>query len=69
MDLCLTLKALPAKVDESNCYRIDLFDFPNMQTAIIAFQNKEQDMLFKFYDARNKNRMRKLLTRANQSAD
>ena len=41
-----------------------MFNFPNMQDAIIASQNEAQDMLFKFYDNRNKNRLRKLLTRA-----
>ena len=43
-----------------------------MQSAIIACQNNEQDMLFKFYDSRNKNRLRKLQTRASttfQKAD
>mmetsp|Transcript_34489 Transcript_34489/g.45365 ORF Transcript_34489/g.45365 Transcript_34489/m.45365 type:complete len:90 (+) Transcript_34489:580-849(+) len=67
VDLCLTLKALPARIDESNCYRVELFNFPAMQQAIIACQNQEQDMLFKFYDNRNKNRLRKLLTQANRS--
>ena len=60
VDLSLTLKALPARVDENNCYRIELFNYAAMQKAIIAFQNTEQDMLFKFYDNRNKNRLRKL---------
>ena len=31
LDLTLTLKALPARIDESNCYRVELFDFPSMQ--------------------------------------
>ena len=67
VDLNLTLKALPARVDENNCYRVELFDFPAMQQAIIACQNQEQDMLFKFYDNRNKNRLRKLQTQADRS--
>ena len=72
VDLNLALKALPVRVDEENCYRVELFQFKNMQSAIIACQNNEQDMLFKFYDSRNKNRLRKLQTRASttfQKAD
>lgn len=58
------MKALPARIDESNCYRVPLFCFGEMQNAIIASQNEAQDMLFKFYDNRNKNRLRKLQLRA-----
>ena len=31
VDLNLTLKALPARVDEANCRRVELFDFQAMQ--------------------------------------
>lgn len=64
IDLYLTLKALPCRVDESNCYRMSLFDFPMQQLSIIANQNTDQDELFKFYDNRNKTRLRKLRTKA-----
>ena len=64
IDLCLTLKALPCRVDEFNCYRMTLFDFPMQQLSIIANQNTDQDELFKFYDNRNKTRLRKLRTKA-----
>ena len=30
VDLSLTLKALPARVDENNCYRIELFNYAAM---------------------------------------
>ena len=69
VDLCLALKALPARVDEHNCHRIEMFDFESRQRAIIACQNMEQDMLFKFYDDRNKQRLRKLNTRAVSTED
>ena len=30
VDLSLALKALPARVDEANCYRVELFDFRSL---------------------------------------
>ena len=60
VDLNLALKALPIRVDEKNCYRVNLFSFETRQTSIISFKNSEQDQLFKFYDTRNKARLRKL---------
>lgn len=41
VDLSLALKALPARVDESNCYRVELFDFPALQKAIISYKNSD----------------------------
>ena len=67
MDLNLALKALPSRVDEKNCYRVNLFSFETRQTSIISFKNSEQDQLFKFYDTRNKARLRKLQTRSKET--
>ena len=36
LDLTLALKSLPARIDEYNCYRVELFNFSSMQQAIIA---------------------------------
>jgi len=41
IDLNLALKALPAKIDESNIYRIDLMNFNMVQRSLIAFQNND----------------------------
>jgi len=67
IDLKLALKALPQKIEEHNIYRIDLLHFNMIQRALIAFQNDDQDELFNFYDNRNKQRLRKLLRKANQN--
>lgn len=67
VDLNLALKALPSRVDEKNCYRVNLFSFETRQTSIISFKNSEQDQLFKFYDTRNKARLRKLQTRSKET--
>lgn len=69
VDLSLALKALPARVDEKNCYRVELFNFGGLQKAIISFKNSDQHQLFKFYDNRNKSRLRKLQTRAQEVLD
>jgi len=63
--LKLTLKALPDFVNELNCHRCELFNFMNTQSALIGYKNVETDSLFKFYDERNKNRLNKLLKKAN----
>ena len=41
VDLSLALKALPPRIDEANCYRVELFDFPALQKAIISFKNSD----------------------------
>ena len=64
IDLNLILKALPVRVDKSNCYRVELFNFASLQESQIAFANTSQDELFKHYDDRNKSRLRKLRTKA-----
>ena len=64
VDLNLSLKALPLKVEESNIYRIDLMNFNLVQRSLIAFQNDDQDELFNFYDNRNRQRLRKITKRA-----
>jgi len=38
-----------------------------MQASLIAYQNEDQDELFKFYDNRNKTRLRKLRDKATVS--
>ena len=37
VDLVLTLKALPVRVDEHNAYRVKLFNFAGMQLSIISY--------------------------------
>lgn len=64
IDLNLALKALPAKVDEKNIYRIDLMNFNLIQRSLIAFQNDAQDELFQYYDNRSKERLKKITKRA-----
>ena len=67
IDIILALKSLPEKVDESNLARCELFNFENTSTAIIAFNNNDQDELFKYYDNRNKNRLNKLSKKATKT--
>lgn len=54
------LKALPARIDEHNIYRVEMIGFAVIQKALIAFQNDDQDELFVHYDDRSKQRLRKL---------
>ena len=68
VNLNLMLKAMPARVDEFNCKRMPLFAFRIIQNSLIAYQNEDQDELFKFYDNRNKNRLRKLRNKADGTA-
>lgn len=37
IDINLTLKALPYKIDEKNLYRVDLTNFSVVQKSLIAF--------------------------------
>jgi hypothetical protein len=39
IDLKLTLKALPARIDDTNVSRVILYDFRMIQKSLIAFQN------------------------------
>jgi len=41
-----------------------MFDFKMQHESLIAFQNDDQDELFKHYDDRNKTRLRKLRKKA-----
>lgn len=43
IDLKLTLKSLPTRIDEKNAERVDLYDFKMIQLSLIAYQNKNQD--------------------------
>jgi hypothetical protein len=63
----LTLKALPTKVDESNVKRCELFNFEHTASSLIAFECEDQDLLFKYYDTRNKTRLNKLNKKANNT--
>lgn len=67
MDLKLALKALPYKVSEFNIYRIDMIHFNMIQKSLIAFQNDDQDELFRYYDNRNKTRFNKLSSKASET--
>lgn len=43
IDLKLTLKALPVRIDKLNVHRVMLYDFKMIQYSLIAFQNANQD--------------------------
>ena len=60
----LILKALPARVDKTNVYRVELFNFGSVQASLTAFTNTDQDERFKYFDDRNKARLRKLRIKA-----
>ena len=65
----MALKSLPEKVDEDNLARCELFNYGNTNTSIIAFNNNDQDELFKYYDNRNKKRLNKLSKKATKTQD
>lgn len=67
IDLKLTLKSLPSKIDEFNVNRISMLNFNMIQKSSIAFQNDDQDELFRYYDNRSKTRFNKLFKKANDS--
>ena len=69
IDIILALKSLPEKVDDSNLARCELFNYGNTNTSIIAFNNNDQDELFKYYDNRNKKRLNKLSKKATKTQD
>lgn len=52
IDIGLALNALPEKIDEKNLYRIELLGFKIIQDSLVAYQNDEQDELFRYYDMR-----------------
>ena len=41
VDLKLILKALPSRVDETNCRRVELFNFDSIRNAIINNNNSQ----------------------------
>lgn len=67
IDISLVLKALPARIDMLNLYRIDMIGFSVVQKSLIAFQNDDQDELFIHYDDRTKQRLRKLNVNASET--
>ncbi|CDW71841.1 UNKNOWN [Stylonychia lemnae] len=67
MDLKLSLKSLPFKVNDHNVYRIGMIHFNMIQKSLIAFQNDDQDELFRYYDNRNKTRYNKLNVKASET--
>jgi len=69
IDISLALKSLPSKIDVNNFYRCEIIFFENIMLALIAYQNSEEDQLFKFYDDRNKKRLTKLLSKASITKD
>ena len=52
------------RVDKTNVYRIELFNFGSVQASLTAFTNTDQDERFKYFDDRNKARLRKLRIKA-----
>ena len=56
-------------MDDSNLDRCELFNFEATNTSIIAFNNNDQDELFKYYDTRNKKRLNKLSKKAKKTQD
>lgn len=69
IDIKLALKALPSHIDENNMHRCELFDFTATSSSLIAFQNDDQDELFKYYDSRNSSRLKKLNNKAGVTKD
>ena len=69
INLTLALQSLPQNIDKNNFHRCEIIFFRNIEMAIIAYQNKEEDRLFKFYDDRNKKRLAKLLSKATITKD
>ena len=49
--------------------RCKLFNFDEVRKSLIAFQNDDQDELFKYYDNRNKSRLHKLNNKAGVTKD
>ena len=64
IDIKLTLKSLPKKVNEHNVFKCSLFNFDMTKQSLIAFCNDDQDELFRYYDNRNKTRLNKLHKKA-----
>lgn len=60
INLKLTLRALPKKINDYNEPKIELIDFSRIQLSLIAFQNDDKDELFEFYDRRNMKRLFRL---------
>ena len=44
--------------------RCELFNFEHTASSLIAFECEDQDLLFKYYDTRNKTRLNKLNKKA-----
>ena len=47
--------------------RCELFNFEHTASSLIAFECEDQDLLFKYYDTRNKTRLNKLNKKANNT--
>ena len=54
LNISLTLKCLPCRVQIHHFDRIELINFRNIHLAMIAFQNDDQDEIFGFYSEKNK---------------
>lgn len=65
----LALQALPSKIDRLNEFQCQLFSFQQIDSAIVNFQNTETDKLFKFFDDRNAQRLKKLQNKASITKD
>ena len=63
----MTIKALPTKIDDFNVFRSENFNYPNTAVSLIEFDNSDQDQLFKYFDIKNKTRLRKLALKAKEA--
>ena len=69
IDLKMALKSLPTKIDEINVLRCEVIDYEGLKNSLIAYSNAESDVLFKYYDNRNKTRLTKLGNKAGITKD
>ena len=60
---------MPSKVTENNIEKCELFNFKETAKSLIEFGNTDQDMLFKYFDNKNKSRLNKLNTKAGITKD
>lgn len=57
IDIVLMLKALPTPIVNFNMEQAKLFNFPVLQSAIIAFLNQDIVNSFEFFDLKNRDRV------------
>jgi len=69
IDIKMALKSIPTKIDEINVLRCEVIDYEGLKNSLIAYSNAESDVLFKYYDNRNKTRLTKLGNKAGITKD